>query len=85
MNFDFDCFSRSVMKQLFKWRSLSCRNQCINLLCKSMEWFLYDIVNNNNWSETLDKNRNFTCCPVAEICGNSAETLRLYKISAPEN
>ena len=26
------------------WRSLSYRNQFINLLCKSMDWFLYDWV-----------------------------------------
>ena len=24
------------------WRSLSCRNQFTNLLCKSMDWFPYD-------------------------------------------
>ena len=24
------------------WRSLSYRNQSIGLLCKSMDWFLYD-------------------------------------------
>ena len=34
--------SGSQLLSLSRQRSLSYRNQSINLLCKSMDWFLYD-------------------------------------------
>ena len=39
--------SRDVILELIflifsRWRSLSYKNQSIDLLCKPMEWFLYD-------------------------------------------
>ena len=40
---DYQYWIKSLEHLTFSWRrSLSYRNQSIDLLCKSMEWFLYD-------------------------------------------
>ena len=43
---------------LLWWRSLSYRNQFINLLCKSMDWFLYDRDLRHKRVKNIDLLRN---------------------------